>query len=50
MKIIGKISLDDMPKPKRKLRKDECYVSSSESNDVKIFRNKDKALLEFSKI
>ena len=49
MKIIAKIDFENITaKPKRKLRKDECYVSDSEGN-VKIFRNKEKALLYFHK-
>lgn len=49
MKIVSAINFANITaKPKRKLRKDECYVSDSEGN-VKIFRNKDKALLYFSK-
>jgi hypothetical protein len=49
MKIVGKIDFNNITaKPKRKLRKDECYVSDSEGN-VKIFRNKNKALDYFSK-
>lgn len=48
MKITANINLDNITaNPKRKLRKDECYVSDSEGN-VKIFRNKDKALKYFS--
>ncbi len=49
MKIIGKIDFANITtKPKRKLRKDECYVSDSDGN-CKIFRNKDKALNYFTK-
>lgn len=49
MKIVGKIDFNNLTtKPKRKLRKDESYVSDSNGN-CKIFRNQDKALNYFSK-
>ena len=48
MKIQGKINLENMPKPKRKIRKDEHYVSDSEGN-CKIFRSNKKALEYFAK-
>lgn len=49
MKIQGKIDFENITaKPKRKLRKDESYVSDSEGN-YKIFRNQEKALAYFAK-
>ena len=48
MKIVGKIDFANITaKPKRKIRKDESVVSDSENN-IKIFRNQDKALKYFS--
>lgn len=49
MKIVGKIDFANITaKPKRKLRKDESYVSDSNGN-CKIFRNQEKALKYFTK-
>lgn len=49
MKIVGKIDFANITaKPKRKLRKDESYVSDSNGN-CKIFRNQEKALNYFTK-
>lgn len=49
VKILGKIDLSVMPKPKRKLRKDEHFVADTEGNS-KIFRSEAKAWEYFTKV